>query len=96
MAFDSKYLQCIVPNSGNGIQIWSYRDTAAASSVRAANYLALRAGFRVGDLIIFSQVDDQATPTSVTAMSLMIVMAVASSTGYPDLADGTAVSVTNT
>ena len=95
MAFDQKYLQCIVPNTGNGQAIWSYRDTAAASAVRAAGYLALNAGFKVGDLVIFNQVDNQTTPTSVTAMSLMIVLAVAT-TGYPDLSDGTAVSVTNT
>lgn len=96
MAFDAKYLQLIVPNTGNGASIWSYRDTAAASSVRAAGYLAIRAGFKVGDLVVFNQVDNQATPTSVTAMTLMPVVAIAAATGYPDLGDGTAVTVTNT
>lgn len=96
MAFDAKYLACTVPGTGNFPAQWEYRDTAAASSVRAAGYIATRAGFRVGDRLTLTQVDNQETPTSITAVTQHIVVAVATATGYPDLSDGTTIAMTNT
>lgn len=95
MAFDAKYLMVIADAGGNGQRIWTYRDTAAPTAIDAANYLALNCGMKIGDVVLYVQVDDQATPTSVTAAGWHICMAVASATGYPDLANTTALTVTN-
>lgn len=95
MAFDAKYLMVIADAGGNGKRLWSYRDTAASTALDAAGYLALNCGMKIGDVVFYDQVDDQATPTSITASSMHVCMAVASATGYPDLSNATALTVTN-
>lgn len=95
MAFDAKYLICIGDAGGNGQRLWSYRDTAASTAIDAAGYLASRCGMQIGDLVFYTQVDDQATPTSVTAGGTHVCMAVSATTGYPDLSNVTAWTVTN-
>lgn len=95
MAFDKNYLICKNPNVPNGPSTWTYRDTVAPTAVRAAGYLAIE-GLRLGDIVEYQQVDALPTMTSITATQIMIVVAVSATTGYPDLSDGTAITLTNT
>ncbi|MBA2708002.1 MAG: hypothetical protein H0U59_09385 [Gemmatimonadaceae bacterium] len=73
-------------------RLWSYVHTDAMATVRAANYVttAKLKRMRVGDYVFVTQM----TGAAVTAVTLAVVMAVA--TAGADLSDGTAITVTNT
>mgnify|MGYP000243450124 CR=1 FL=1 len=74
-------------------RIWSYMSDDSVATVRAAGYLAdaFGRGMRKGDLV-----DVVVTSSgSVSAASLCRVMTCTRASGA-DLADGTAISVTNT
>lgn len=96
MAFDKNYLLLKCQSTANGPSTWTYRDTAAASAVRAAGYLAINSHMRLGDIVEFQQVDALPNMTSITATTVMVVVGINATTGYPDLSDGTAIAVTNT
>ncbi len=74
-------------------RLWTYQSADTMATVRAANYMsdAKQRGMKVNDLVLVVTAADGA---AATAVNLAVVMAVAS-TGA-DLADGTAISVTNT
>lgn len=73
-------------------RLWSYVDTDAMATVRAANYIttARLKGMKVGDYVFVTQ----KTGAAVTAVTLAVVMAVTASGA--DLSDGTVITVTNT
>ena len=75
----------------DAIRMWHYTSTDTMTTVRAANYFsdAKQRGMKVGDMVTVLQT----TGGAVTAVTLAVVMAVAS-TGA-DLSDGTTISVTN-
>jgi hypothetical protein len=96
MAYNSKYLHCIASTPGNGMQIWSYRDTVTPAAFDSAGYLSDggKRGMRVGDMIVYEQVDDQETPTSVTKAQITFVASITA--GAVDVVDGTAIDETDT
>lgn len=98
MAWNAKYLHCAVSNPGNGAAIWTYRDTATPAALDTAAYMADagKYGMRLGDVLIYTQVDDQENPTSVTKQHITFVNAVTAATGAIDVADGTAIDETDT
>lgn len=73
-------------------RIWVYRSTDAMATVRAVNYFtdARAKQMQVGDIVYVHQM----TGAAITAVTISVVIAVAS-TGA-DLSDGTAITVTNT
>lgn len=83
MAYDKKYLLCIVPVTSNGASQWTYRDTVTPAAFAVASYLTDFAamGARIGDIIEYTQVDSQSTPTSVTARTRHVVSAASASAG---------------
>lgn len=83
MAYDKKYLMCAVPLTVNGAQLWVYRDTVTPAAFAVASYLTDFAaeGGRIGDIIEYTQVDSQETPTVVTARTRHVVAAVSRSAG---------------
>jgi hypothetical protein len=98
MAWNATYLLLRDPNPGNGTQVWTYRDTVAPAAFDAAGYIpdGGKRGMRIGDRVEYTQVDNQDTPTSITAASIHIVMTVTAATGAVNLSDATAMTVTNT
>lgn len=97
MAWNAKYFTLAESIGPGAAQVWEYRDTVAAATLDTSGYLATAAdlGARIGDRVIYSQVDDQDTPTTVTAVSTHIVNAV-NSDGSVDVTDATAFSMTDT
>ena len=90
MAYDKKYLLLPLPVTPNGASIWTYRDTVTPAAFSAASYLTdLPAeGARIGDIIEYTQVDNQETPTVVTARTRHVVTAVSRSAGTYSLSGG--------
>lgn len=97
MAWNAKYLHNLTGGPGDAMNIWSYRDTVAASAVRVDGYMAdaSQRGVRLGDVVNYQQVNDQDNPTAITAVTIHFVIAVNADHSV-DLTDGLAVTATNT
>lgn len=90
MAYDKSYLLLIVPVAPNGAAKWVYRDTVTPAAFAVASYLTDLAAFGadIGDVIEYTQVDSQATPTVVTARTTHVVSAVDRAAGTYSLNGG--------
>lgn len=75
---------------GGGISVWTYSSTDAIATVNTSGYFSNGAllGMKVGDVVY---VTDTATPTTSIA-----VVADVTAGGQADIADGTAVTRTDT
>lgn len=98
MAWNKKYLHNLVPGPGNTAGIWGYRDTVASTALDLAGYIpdGGKRGMKIGDIVFYQQVDNQDTPTSITAVSMHYVKTVNAATGAVDLTDALVVTATNT
>lgn len=90
MAYDKAYLLCVVPATSNASARWTYRDTVTPAAFAVASYLTDFAaeGGKIGDVIEYTQVDSQATPTLVTARTTHVVSALSRSAGTYSVTGG--------
>ena len=90
MAYSKSYLLLIVGSPSNGASRWAYRDTVTPAAFAVASYLTDFAalGARIGDVIEYTQVDSQSTPTVVTARTVHTVSAVSLTAGTYSLVGG--------
>ena len=91
MAFDSTGWNCVnASKSGNAPGVYTYSTADAAADVNTAGYFnALSDTLKVGD-IIMAYTDNDGTP------SLVVTYVNANASGVVDIADGTAISATDT
>lgn len=99
MAYTPSELRLLVPTMDNGSgtpQIWSLQGDDADTAVRAANFIsdASRRGMKKGDIVLYTRWNSISTKATVAGVFQFAVMSVGASGA--DLADGTAISVTNT
>jgi len=76
-----------------GPGIWTYSSTDAMTTVRAAGYIsdAHNQGMKVGDWVYVTTVNGSGVPQTA-----YLTMVLAITSGAADLADGTAITLTNT
>lgn len=97
MAFNAAGLTPLGGQSkrGRAPQLFGYRTTDSAATVDTADYfLSVKDSMEIGDIILRTTVDSLTAPTSVTSVGFHVVRA-KSSTSI-DVADATAVNVSNT
>lgn len=94
MAYNAKYLTLMA--HGAGQQWWSYRTADTPANVDSAGYFTGEAVgmLKVGDLIFVQQVDNPATPGSVSAAGWHLVLSNNGST--VDVSNATAVATSDT
>jgi hypothetical protein len=79
MAYDTNKLYLVSGSVGGGRgQIWVYEDTVAKATVIAGTYIsdAQARGMKIGDLLIYRQLDSVSSPTSLSDWSMHAVTAV--------------------
>lgn len=90
MAYVPAGLQCLVNSATNSV--WLLRQTDAKASIVATGYIsdagtagsgkgAAGRGVKIGDIVMYQQVDAVATPTSISDMGIYYVSAVSATTG---------------
>ena len=99
MAYNASGLTPIGGQSkrGRAPQIFAYRTTDSAATVDSANYFASAINsLEIGDVILRTTVDSITAPTSVTSVGFHVVRAKSLTAGTIDVADATAINVSNT
>lgn len=89
MAYDTKQLKLLTDRLvGDGMNIWSYDDTANAATVSAADYISDAGklkdkgrGMAVGDIVYLRQWASLTNKTSITAVAVRVCSAISATGG---------------
>ena len=95
MAFNDKYLTCIGDIGTTKPNIWVYKTDDAAATVDTSGYCPVGYGFKVGDVILRVTVTNLGLSNEAGSTAGWHLVVTASSTAV-DVADTTALTVTNT